>query len=134
MAVRATRIAGVAGALLVCAWFVLAAVQARALDRAKEVVRAPGVPSAAQTDRAERLLDTAGFLSPGTEDDLIRAQLLTETARGPEARRLLDDVVAREPDNIDAWSRLAFLTLRKDPRAWAEASAQLRRLAPPVPE
>ena len=134
MAANATRIAGVAGALLVCAWFALAAVQARELESAREIVRAPGVPAPAQADRAERLLDTAGFLHPGTAHDLLRAQILTETARGPEARRLLEDVVAREPDNIEAWSRLAFLTLRKDPAAWAAANAQLLRLAPPVPE
>lgn len=134
MAVHLIRIAGAAGALLVSAWFGLTAVQARDLDAAREIVRAPGVPGAAQTDRAERLLDTAGFLHPGSAADLIRAQILTETARGAEARRVLEDVVAREPDNIEAWSRLAFLTLRTDAQAWAAANAQLRRLAPPVPE
>lgn len=134
MAAHAIRIAGVAGALLVCAWFALAAVQARELDRARQIVRAPGVPSADGEARAERALDVAAFAHPGSETDLIRAQVATETGRAPDALRLLDEVVAREPDNIEAWSRIAVVTLRKDPAAWAEATAQLRRLAPPVPD
>ena len=131
---QAPRSAAVAGALLVAAWCALGALQASALERAQEIVGERGRPAPAQADRALALLDRADWIDPGSEPDLVRAQLAFERDQDARARALLDAVVRREPDNIAAWDRLAAVTLDNDPDTWARATGQVRRLSPPVPE
>lgn len=134
MDARAPRLVAAAGCLLVAGWCALGALQASALERAQEIVAEGGRPTAAQAQDALALLDRAGWLNPGGEPDLVRAQLAFERDQDARAQALLEALVRREPDNIAAWDRLAAVTLDADPQTWARATAQIRRLSPPVPD
>lgn len=128
-----TRAAAVLGALLVCAWFAVSVRQATSTADATRIVSSLERPSAARTARAATLLEHAGSLNPDRTVDLLRAQLALQRGDRAGARRIVEAVVRDEPDNVDAWTRLAFTVGRGDPAAFARAVAQVRRLAPIVP-
>lgn len=128
-----TRAAAVLGALLVASWFALGVRQATSTEDAARIVSSLDRPSAARTARAARLLDHAGTLNPDRQVDLLRAQLDLQRGDRAAARRRVERVVGDEPDNIDAWTRLAFVVGRGDPAAFARAVREVRRLAPVVP-
>lgn len=89
-------------------------------------------PTAAQVDEAEDLLERARLIDPDTRPLLVEGRLLVAQGRG-EGRALLERAVAREPDNIVAWSVLAEATREVDPARSREALARMRELSPPVP-
>jgi predicted Zn-dependent protease len=130
---HAQRIAAVVGALIVCAWFGLGIRQQSSFDEAKRRVSTFERPSAAEATRTATLLDRAQTLTPDRRVDLLRAQLALQQDRPAQARRLIERVLAKEPDNVEAWTRLAFATAASDPEASKLAAAQVLRLAPRVP-
>lgn len=75
-------------------------------------------------ERAERLQRSgateadyraARLLNPDTLPDVRRAFLYQGTGRRDESAALLDDVLRREPDNLEAWGLL--YTFTQDERA-----------------
>ena len=80
------------------------------------------------------MLRDAQQLTPDPEPKLLEAVLLVNRRRFDDSIRLLDEVVAAEPRNAQAWAVLAAaLELTRSPRAPA-ARARARELAPrPVP-
>jgi tetratricopeptide repeat protein len=101
------RAAVLALALAAAAWFAIGARQAHDTSRASAIIAGGGPVSRAQAKHASALLSSAGFLNPDSEVDVLRARL--ERAQGDlaGARAILDQVVAKEPDNAEAWFQLA---------------------------
>ena len=80
-----------------------------------------------QTSRgtsAEADFRAARLLNPDTLPDVRRAFLLQSRGNAHQAARVLEDVLRREPDNLEAWGLLYAFT--KDQRALAAR----RRLDP----
>jgi Tetratricopeptide repeat len=97
-----------------------------AVDR---ILRNPGLSDAAWASEMERLRD-AELLNPGPSWDTARAGALLQRGRPEAARRVIEDVVEREPDNLEAWVVVLDVTRGRDPARAAEARAAIRRLNP----
>lgn len=94
-------------ALLVAAWFGLAAVQVRDTNRAADILSGARTLSAEQARRVDSLLSSASSLNPDRTVDLLRAEVDYARGRRSRATRILENLVRREPMNIDAWIMLA---------------------------
>ena len=68
-----------------------------------------------QASAREGSLQAASLLNPDTLPDVRRAFVLQREGRTREAARVLEDVLRREPDNLEAWGVLFAFT--KDERA-----------------
>jgi predicted Zn-dependent protease len=94
-------------ALVVCAWFALGIRQAHDTSQAAAILSHGAELSYAQAAHADSLLHSARVLNPDLQVDVLRAQAaLIENDRA-RAARILEDVVRREPTNLDGW---VFLT------------------------
>jgi hypothetical protein len=124
------RIALVAVAVLVAAWFALGVRQAHDTSRAMAIVSA-GRPSPAQAKHASELLNAAAFLNPDHQVDVLRARLDLVRGDEPAARALLKRVVAGERFYLDAWIWLARASVG-DLRDFYAAAYRIRQLVPPV--
>ncbi len=129
----ALRWAILAAALVVCAWFVLGAVQTHDENAATSLIDDPSTPTAALTARIMRLLDGAGTLNPDRNIDLLRSQAQSRAGRSGAAIRSALAVARAEPLNIDAWTVLAFAAQQVDPSLARLARREQAELAPPVP-
>jgi hypothetical protein len=116
-------------AVLLIGWFAVLAhdaslgnAAATRLHERPDMSRADWTDSIDQMRRAE-------FLNPGTDWTVNRAAYLILRDRG-EARRLAEDVVRREPDNLEAWVVIFNATRGQEPRRAAAAAIQMRRLSP----
>jgi predicted Zn-dependent protease len=89
---------------------------------------APHTP--ARLARADADLRGARRWNPDTSPDLARALVTAAAGRRADAIGLLEDVVRREPDNIDAWGGLYLLARDNDPAAARRALAARARLDP----
>lgn len=116
----------------IAAYCAVTAVQIGSYERAEEIVFAQDAPSAGDAERAQSAIDRAQVLNPAAEPDLVEGQLRFETGREAEGQSLIEAVTRREPDNIEAWDRLAGVALERDADAFARAQRELRRLAPPL--
>ncbi len=119
-------------AVLVCAWFALAARAAHDTARATAIVSDPGRLTAVQAVHARSLLDAAGTLNPDTSVDLLRAQVALERHQNGAAVRIIENVTDREPMNLQAWVALARATLNRNPTLLELAVRNIGRLAPNV--
>lgn len=117
-------------ALLALGWLAVSLrddmVQTRALA---SVSFAQDVPAARLTRAADRLR-SAELLNPDQTLRLYRANFYARQGQTSRGVRLVEDVVRREPENLDAWGLLFRLTNGTNPRLAARATAQLRRLNP----
>jgi hypothetical protein len=124
------RIALVAVAVLVAAWFALGVRQARDTSRAAAIVSA-GRPSPTQAKHASELLNAAAFLNPDRQVDVLRARLDLVRGDEPAARTILKRVVVGERFYLDAWIWLARASVG-DLRDFYAAAYRIRQLVPPV--
>jgi hypothetical protein len=122
-----------AAASVACAWFALGIRQETATKRAQSIVGRPGKLTPSQARRAMSLLRAAAQLNPDTRVDLLQAQVALRLGTVPRARRILTDVVRREPSNLAAWAFLRFVGTIDDPQLARRATAELLRLSPPAP-
>ena len=89
-------------------------------------------------ERSVRLQATGGesayrdarLLNPDTTPDVRRAFLYQGTGRPGEAAALLESVLRREPENLDAWGLLYAFTRERDPEAARRALSARERLDP----
>jgi predicted Zn-dependent protease len=128
----------VRGALLVVAvaaavWLASAYPGARDEARARELpTRADGTLGPRERERTIRLLEAARRRRP---DGAVVPQLAGNyLARGDSARAvaLLRPLVRDEPENVTAWTVLAFALADSDPAGARAAGARRLELAPPV--
>jgi hypothetical protein len=97
-----------------------------AVDR---ILRNPGLSDAAWGREMERLRD-AELLNPSTNWAIARAGALLQRGSPEAAGRVIEDVVAREPDNLEAWLVLRRVMRGRDDERAAQARAEIRRLNP----
>ena len=76
------------------------------------------------------LFERSRAANPDTRPLIFEAGLLARTGDLGRARRLLEDVVRREPENHDGWALLAGVTTRIEPARSAEARQRARSLNP----
>jgi predicted Zn-dependent protease len=127
--VRPARLAIVAFAVVVCAWFAIGVRQAIDTDRADAIATGNASVSAAAAAHADSLLDAAGFLNPDLEVDLLRGTIALDRQQQSQAVRIFESVTRREPQNIEAWLALAQADYgEKQPLAIAVA--QIAKLDP----
>ncbi len=98
--------------------------QARGVDTTLNF-RLPG-----HFERGDSDLRGARVLSPSTAPDVIRAFNFQLRGRPREGIRVIEDVLRREPENLQAWVVLERLARRSDPAARQRALAAERRLNP----
>ena len=97
-------------------------------------LQASGVEAAQARDiaAADADLRAARVLNADTTPEVRRAFLYQGSGRPAEAAAVLEDVVRREPDNLDAWGLLYAFTRERDPalaRRALDARARLDPLA-----
>ena len=114
-------------AVLCAAWFATGLRPVRERDQALALV-------ATDTQRAETLLSRSARHTRSSEPDLRLAQLYAFERRPDRATPILRAIVAREPENFDAWLLLSQSARASDPGLAARAAREFRRLSPPVPQ
>jgi predicted Zn-dependent protease len=93
------------------------------------ILRNPDLADAAWEHEIERLRD-AELFDPSTQWQVNRAAALLQRGRIGEARRVIEEVVESEPDNLEAWLVLRAVARGRDPARAAQAEAEVRRLNP----
>ena len=83
--------------------------------------------------RAYRLFNDAAAHTRSSAPEINLAQLDAYAKHPERAIPRLRAVVAREPENYEAWSLLAEIARTVDPAVAARADARAKRLSPPVP-
>ena len=89
----------------------------------------PHLPSPEFAHEIQRLKD-AELLNPETRWDLYRGSAWQARNRSRWAARVIEGVVRREPDNLEAWVVLGLATKEIDPRRSAQAERETARLNP----
>jgi predicted Zn-dependent protease len=102
-------------------------------DASDTLIRNADLPEAEFRHEMDRLRD-AELLDPSTRWPVARAGALYQRGRFEESARVLDDVLEREPDNLEAWLYMREVAQDRDPARAAEAQAAIRRLNPTPPE
>jgi hypothetical protein len=118
-------------ALVVCAWFALGIRQTRDTARATAIVASANTPSAAQAAHARSLLRAAGTLNPDLQLDVLRGQLALLRGNNRSATRILEGVVAQEPQNAEAWVYLARAAFDVNRHEFGIAAQRIAQLDPP---
>ena len=129
---RAAVAAVAAGALVLCAWFGLSIHQAENTNAAAAIVTGTSRLSPAQVRHVRSLLSSAKVLNPDREVDVLRAQLDVGQGNLAAARRILEPVVAAEPQNALAWEWLARASAN-DRAEFFIAAIHIRALVPRLP-
>ena len=101
-------------------------------DASNRIIMNQGLGEAEWARELERLRD-AELLDPSTKWPVAQAGALLQRGRQAEAARVIEDVVEREPDNVEAWIVLREATEGRDPPRAAQARMEIRRLSPPIP-
>jgi hypothetical protein len=125
------RVGMLAIALVACAWFALGAHQVHELDAAANIVSRTHVSSSVARVATARL-SSAATLNPDLEVDVLRGRLAMARGELPDARRIFDSVVEREPKDLEAWIWLARASAGS-PATFRLAVTRIDRLLPPVP-
>lgn len=129
---RVTRGAMLVSALAACAWFVLGLRQTHEIDKATSILSQQHAPTAAQSRTAGSLLNSAGTLNPDLEVDVLRARLALSRGEPHTARTIMQSVVRREPQNLEAWIWLARSSVGS-PATFRLAAVRVQQLLPHVP-
>jgi hypothetical protein len=126
-------------ALVVAAWSAIALREAHAERRAgdilagevRRVLEGAPTPDRERVAEAGRLLHRGEPFQPDSSRELQRGTQLLLAGRPRAAIGQLRRLVAREPENVQAWSRLATSAVRRvDPGLAARASRRVRELDP----
>jgi hypothetical protein len=122
------RLALAVVALCAIGWLVVMERGARFYERG--IAAGGSLDDARTIARAESDLEKATLLTPDRTPDVGRALILWTARREPEARALLEDVVASEPDNLSAWTALGWVNDGEDAALERRVQAEMRRLDP----
>ena len=125
----AVRIALVVLAVAAIAWLGAGIAASRAQDDLDRLVATTANPDRADYARAAELRREAEHRVPGRRPTLLEATLHMKGDDRAGAARMLEGLVADEPENAEAW---LLLSQASDARE-AQARARVRELAPDVP-
>jgi predicted Zn-dependent protease len=117
-------------AVFVCACFAVGIRQAHDVDRATSIMTGANLPTPAQAQRAQSLLNSAAWLYPGTEVDVLKGRLAIEQGKYAQAERIERRVTESEPLNVQGWAWLAHAS---NPTLATRALSHVAQLAPSVP-
>jgi predicted Zn-dependent protease len=121
-------------ALLVVAWSAVLWRDDRiGSEASSRLIMSEQLTDAEWAREVERLRD-AELLDPSTKWPLARAGAFVLRDRPRDAARVVESVLEREPENVEAWIVLSRATREIDPRRAAQARAEILRLSPPPPE
>jgi predicted Zn-dependent protease len=123
------RVALVLVAVAAMAWLGAGIAASRAQDDLGRLVATTAQPDRADLERAGELRRKAERRVPGRRPSLLEATLRLTGDDRAGAARLLEDVVAEEPENAEAW---LLLSQASEARA-DQARERVRALAPDVP-
>lgn len=123
------RVAACVAALVVAAFFGLVVRQSTATKAATDA-------SVAGDNDAHTaaLIRRAGQGNPDSDVDILRARYAVAHDQLARARRILLQVVRREPDNVTAWRFIDFAITPIDPALGRRARREYDRLIPAVPD
>jgi tetratricopeptide (TPR) repeat protein len=124
----AARVVVAVIAVLVIGWLGAMERDTRLLAGGVEALRPGSGP--AELAAAESDLRAARLLNADTAPDVNRALLYRARGEEERASALLQDVLAREPDNLVAWAVLGLLARGRDAEAVRRARAAQQRLDP----
>jgi len=116
-------------AVAAVAWLGAGISASRAQDDLGRLVATTARPDRADLERADELRRKAERWVPGRRPSLLEATLRLKGDDRAGAARLLEAVVADEPENAEAWLLLAQASEDRE----AQAMARVRALAPDVP-
>jgi predicted Zn-dependent protease len=116
-------------AVAAMAWLGAGIAASRAQDDLGRLVATTAHPDRADLERADELRRKAERRVPGRRPSLLEATLRLEGDDRAGAARLLEDVVAEEPENAEAWLLLSQASEARADRA----RERVRALAPDVP-
>jgi len=127
----ATRAVLLALAVVLAGWMAVGIRSAHREEAAKRstLLADPALPPRAIAG-AHRTFARAGELNPDSAPELYRASYDIRTRHPQDAIGVLEDVVAREPANVNAWAFLAQATARTRPALAARARRRIRELSP----
>jgi predicted Zn-dependent protease len=125
------RVAILAVAVLLAAWFGLGVRQARDVAQATAIVSGSTPLTAAQARHASDLLHAAAFLNPDRQVDVLRARVDLGRGNEPGARAILKRVVSQERSYLEAWIWLARASVG-DLRDFYAAAYRIQQLLGPV--
>jgi predicted Zn-dependent protease len=123
------RFAVLAGAVAVCAWFVIGIRQAHDVASATSTVESSQSLTATQLHAVDSRLNAAATLNPDRTVEILRARALLRAGRPRAAERILERVTREEPMNLEGWVWLAGSALGDPPVARA-ALSEIDRLDP----
>lgn len=128
----AGRAAGVLLALGVAAVLAAQLCAQVLIEDAHESVRTapPGPLATATRDQALSDLERARSLRPGTEADVVGAQVELRAGRHQDTARLARRVVADEPESFEGWLLLGAALSQVEPESAESALARARELNP----
>jgi hypothetical protein len=115
-------------AVLVIAWSAVLLRDTRLQEHATDLAQTSR--QAAALEQAVRDYEAACFLNPDTGPDVGRALALQRQRRAREAVAVAEDIVRREPENLNAWRLLSVLTIERDPARSRQAVERARALDP----
>jgi predicted Zn-dependent protease len=120
-------------ALAAVAWLGAGIAASRAQDDLARLVATTALPDDTDLADAADLRRKAERWAPGRRPSLLEATLRLKAEDRDGAAELLEDVVADEPENAEAWLLLAQASEDRDPERATEARERVRALAPDVP-
>lgn len=123
------RLAVAVAAVIAIAWLAVLLRDHQLETSASNELLGKPAPSAAAFAREMARVRDSGLLDPGSDADLVRAKALISRNRTREAGRVAEDIVRREPDNLEAWYTLLF-TRQIDHRPTADVLRAIRRIDP----
>jgi predicted Zn-dependent protease len=123
------RAALVVLAVAAIAWLGAGIAASRAQDDLGRLVATTARPDRADLERADELRRKAERRVPGRRPSLLEATLRLKGDDRAGAARLLEDIVADEPENAEAWLLLSQASEARADRA----RERVRALAPDVP-
>lgn len=126
MAARATLLV-LAVAMLGCLGLMLRNAHQRAA--AERVLFRNPPPTRTQFEAAVKQLKSADLLNPDTSPRVSRGAFI-QTKRPREALKIGNEVVAKEPDNLGAWTLVFSAAQPVDPARAQQAKVQILRLDP----
>lgn len=125
----AVRVALVVAALAACVWLAAGLRSSRLQADGERPFNTARIEDA-EIERRLDLLEDARSLNPDPTPEIREAQLLLVAERDREAVRVLEDVVASEPENYEAWLGLRQAAVRVDPPLSRQATREALRLNP----
>lgn len=125
------RLAAIALALLVCAWFAIGIRQAHDTTQAQTILSASRSVDGAQARHLSSLLSAAAVLNPDQEVQVLRGRLAF--AQGDKARAvtILQAVTRAEPRSREAWLWLAHAAISVNPVLFNQALHTIFAIDPP---